>query len=31
VEMNTKDRTVYVMANDIAQDLATGNSASISC
>lgn len=23
VEMNTKDRTVYVMANDIAQDLAT--------
>jgi hypothetical protein len=23
VEMNTKDRTVYVVANDIAQDLET--------
>lgn len=23
VEMNTKDRTVYVVANDIAQELAT--------
>lgn len=23
VEMNTKDRTIYIMANDIAQDLAT--------
>jgi len=23
VEINTKDKTVYVIANDIAQDLAT--------